>query len=63
MSREAFAGQFQPHVDIWALGVMAGGSLSPTQLEFELSSLPLSLLTALAPAAAESAMAVSSKTP
>lgn len=38
-----------------ALGVMSGGALAPTQVDFELSSLPLSLLTALAPAAAESA--------
>ena len=35
MSREAFAGQFQPHVDIWALGVMAGemaSAVAPTDL-------------------------------
>ncbi len=38
-----------------ALGVMAGGALAPTHLDLELSSLPASLLTALAPAAAESA--------
>ncbi len=37
-----------------ALGVMAGGALSPTQLEIELSSLPSSLMAVLAPAAAES---------
>jgi serine/threonine protein kinase len=30
MSLEAFAGQFQPHVDIWALGVMAVEMASAT---------------------------------
>jgi serine/threonine protein kinase len=35
MSLEAFAGRFQPHVDIWALGVMAAemaSAVSPTDL-------------------------------
>ncbi len=35
MSREAFAGSFQPHVDIWALGVMAvevASAVAPTDV-------------------------------
>jgi serine/threonine protein kinase len=35
MSLEAFAGRFQPHVDIWALGVMAvetASAIAPTDL-------------------------------